>query len=200
MWPRVVISSPPAPLTAFPLPTTQIYRERPQEYENTERISLVCSFVASVLAGRYAEIETSDGSGMNLMHIRYVREKKKTLGNTENCVFVCGRRRFLHVYLCFVFLHGVFMAVFVAHYSPGYCLRYRTLLSTRVIGRDTKLPMLYFCAARGLEKFHAFFVMAVRDEKKKKRLFDYGPCFTRPCSPGTPTVDVVLQVVDIMMN
>ena len=48
----------------------QIHRERPQAYEDTERISLVCSFLASVLAGRYAEIETSDGSGMNLMHIR----------------------------------------------------------------------------------------------------------------------------------
>lgn len=48
----------------------QIYREQPDAYENTERISLVCSFLASVLAGRYAEIETSDGSGMNLMHIR----------------------------------------------------------------------------------------------------------------------------------
>lgn len=50
----------------------QIARERPNLYERTERISLVCSFLASVLAGRYAEIETSDGSGMNLMDIRYV--------------------------------------------------------------------------------------------------------------------------------
>lgn len=48
----------------------KIHRERPEAYDNTERISLVCSFLASVLAGRYAEIETSDGSGMNLMHIR----------------------------------------------------------------------------------------------------------------------------------
>ncbi|CAM9909786.1 unnamed protein product, partial [Laminaria digitata] len=54
----------------------QIRRERPQAYEDTERISLVCSFLASVLAGRYAEIETSDGSGMNLMHIR----RKRWLG------------------------------------------------------------------------------------------------------------------------
>ncbi|CAM9333617.1 unnamed protein product [Pylaiella littoralis] len=51
----------------------KIHRERPQEYANTERISLVCSFLASVMAGRYAEIETSDGSGMNLMHIREKR-------------------------------------------------------------------------------------------------------------------------------
>lgn len=48
----------------------KIHRERPEAYDNTERMSLVCSFLASVLAGRYAEIETSDGSGMNLMHIR----------------------------------------------------------------------------------------------------------------------------------
>lgn len=69
------------PTTRLPTPTlmwkpflrvvfVQIHRERPQAYEDTERISLVCSFLASVLAGRYAEIETSDGSGMNLMHIR----------------------------------------------------------------------------------------------------------------------------------
>lgn len=48
----------------------KIHRERPEAYDNTERISLVCSFLASMLVGRYAEIETSDGSGMNLMHIR----------------------------------------------------------------------------------------------------------------------------------
>lgn len=48
----------------------KIHRERPEAYDNTERISLVCSFLASFLSGRYAEIDTSDGSGMNLMHIR----------------------------------------------------------------------------------------------------------------------------------
>ncbi|CBJ33890.1 conserved unknown protein [Ectocarpus siliculosus] len=60
----------------------KIHRERPEAYDNTERISLVCSFLASVLAGRYAEIETSDGSGMNLMHIRF--------GFSRDCVVVAG--------------------------------------------------------------------------------------------------------------
>ncbi|CAM9776814.1 unnamed protein product [Ectocarpus sp. 8 AP-2014] len=60
----------------------QIHRERPEAYDNTERISLVCSFLASVLAGRYAEIETSDGSGMNLMHIREKRWVEEALEAT----------------------------------------------------------------------------------------------------------------------
>ncbi|CAN0417590.1 unnamed protein product, partial [Ectocarpus sp. 12 AP-2014] len=60
----------------------KIHRERPEAYDNTERISLVCSFLASVLAGRYAEIETSDGSGMNLMHIREKRWVEEALEAT----------------------------------------------------------------------------------------------------------------------
>ncbi|CAM9772057.1 unnamed protein product, partial [Discosporangium mesarthrocarpum] len=48
----------------------QVFRENPAAYERTERISLVCSFLPSVLTGRYVEIDTSDGSGMNLMHIK----------------------------------------------------------------------------------------------------------------------------------
>eukprot|EP00752_Nemacystus_decipiens_P002575 g2413.t1 len=60
----------------------KIHRERPEAYDNTERITLVCSFLASVLAGRYAEIETSDGSGMNLMHIREKRWVEEALEAT----------------------------------------------------------------------------------------------------------------------
>lgn len=48
----------------------KIQRTRPQVYEQTERISLVSSFAASILLGSYAPIDFSDASGMNLLNIR----------------------------------------------------------------------------------------------------------------------------------
>lgn len=48
----------------------KIYDTQPEVYNNTERISLVSSFMASILIGAYAAIDHSDGSGMNLMDIR----------------------------------------------------------------------------------------------------------------------------------
>lgn len=38
-------------------------------YEETERISLVSSFVTSLLLGRYAPLDFGDASGMNLLDI-----------------------------------------------------------------------------------------------------------------------------------
>ncbi|XP_051910885.1 xylulose kinase isoform X2 [Hippocampus zosterae] len=42
----------------------------PREFQDTERISLVSSFAASLFLGAYAAIDYSDGSGMNLLDIR----------------------------------------------------------------------------------------------------------------------------------
>jgi xylulokinase len=39
-------------------------------YKRTERISLVSSFMASLLVGKYASIDQADGAGMNLMDLR----------------------------------------------------------------------------------------------------------------------------------
>jgi xylulokinase len=43
--------------------------EDPAAYANTDRIHLVSSWLASLLAGRHASIDPGDGSGMNLMDL-----------------------------------------------------------------------------------------------------------------------------------
>jgi xylulokinase len=48
----------------------KIARLQAAAYADTERIGLVSSFVVSLLAGKYAPIDWSDGSGMNLLDIR----------------------------------------------------------------------------------------------------------------------------------
>lgn len=48
----------------------RIYETQPEVYRNTERISLVSSFMASLLIGDYACIDQTDGAGMNLMDIK----------------------------------------------------------------------------------------------------------------------------------
>ncbi|CAN0530399.1 unnamed protein product, partial [Ectocarpus sp. 12 AP-2014] len=49
---------------------SRIARREPEAYASCERVSLVSSFVTSLLAGRYCSIDASDASGMNLMDIR----------------------------------------------------------------------------------------------------------------------------------
>uniref|UniRef100_A0A4W6EZG7 Xylulose kinase n=1 Tax=Lates calcarifer TaxID=8187 RepID=A0A4W6EZG7_LATCA len=48
----------------------KLRQNRPEEFQDTERISLVSSFAASLFLGGYAAIDYSDGSGMNLLDIR----------------------------------------------------------------------------------------------------------------------------------
>lgn len=48
----------------------KFYQRETRAYELTDRIHMVSSFMASLLAGRHAPIDPGDGSGMNLMDIR----------------------------------------------------------------------------------------------------------------------------------
>ncbi|XP_026534718.1 xylulose kinase isoform X1 [Notechis scutatus] len=48
----------------------KIYSQDPEVYSQTEKISLVSNFAASLFLGAYAPIDYSDGSGMNLLQIR----------------------------------------------------------------------------------------------------------------------------------
>lgn len=48
----------------------KIFRTNPAGYGASERIALVSSFMATLFACRYAPIDVSDGSGMNLMNVR----------------------------------------------------------------------------------------------------------------------------------
>ncbi|MDA3800103.1 MAG: FGGY-family carbohydrate kinase [Kiritimatiellae bacterium] len=51
----------------------------PEVYAQTERISLISSFMPSLLIGDFAEIDFSDGSGMNLMDINSGQWNDKAL-------------------------------------------------------------------------------------------------------------------------
>jgi xylulokinase len=48
----------------------KFFKQEPDAYAATERIHVVSSFLASLLAGRHAPIDPGDASGMNLMDLR----------------------------------------------------------------------------------------------------------------------------------
>ncbi|XP_059453586.1 xylulose kinase 2 [Corylus avellana] len=60
----------------------KIFETQPEVYYNTERISLVSSFMASLLIGAYASIDETDGAGMNLMDIKQRTWSKMVLEAT----------------------------------------------------------------------------------------------------------------------
>lgn len=47
----------------------KVYETQEDIYHATERVSLVSSFMASLLVGDYVAIDHSDGAGMNLMDL-----------------------------------------------------------------------------------------------------------------------------------
>ncbi len=60
----------------------KIVQTRRPAYEETGRIALVSSFIASLLIGDHAPIDVSDGSGMNLMDIRNKSWARRALEST----------------------------------------------------------------------------------------------------------------------
>ncbi|KAL9225673.1 hypothetical protein vseg_001567 [Gypsophila vaccaria] len=60
----------------------RIFETQPDAYKNTERISLVSSFMASLLIGSYACIDETDGAGMNLLDIKQRAWSQKALDAT----------------------------------------------------------------------------------------------------------------------
>ncbi|XP_034667446.1 xylulose kinase [Drosophila subobscura] len=67
----------------------KVYQQCPEHYERTPRISLVSSFLSSLLVGGVASIEFCDGSGMNLLDINRRKWSEKCL---EACAPGLGRR------------------------------------------------------------------------------------------------------------
>uniref|UniRef100_A0A182NVF7 Xylulose kinase n=1 Tax=Anopheles dirus TaxID=7168 RepID=A0A182NVF7_9DIPT len=61
----------------------RIFQQRPDCYRNTERISLVSSFLASIFLGDVAPIDCSDGSGMNLLNVQ-------TRDWSDECLAACA--------------------------------------------------------------------------------------------------------------
>lgn len=67
----------------------KVYTQCPEQYERTSRISLISSFLASLLIGGIASIDYSDGSGMNLLDIR---KKKWSPACLDACAPDLARR------------------------------------------------------------------------------------------------------------
>ncbi|XP_017076003.2 LOW QUALITY PROTEIN: xylulose kinase [Drosophila eugracilis] len=57
----------------------KVYTKCPEHYERTPKISLISSFLASLLIGGIASIDYTDGSGMNLLDIRQKKWSQECL-------------------------------------------------------------------------------------------------------------------------
>lgn len=57
----------------------KVFRQRPDIYAATERITLISNFMASIFCGAYAPLDASDASGMNMMDIKTKRWSEQCL-------------------------------------------------------------------------------------------------------------------------
>ena len=57
----------------------KIAHDQPAAFENTEKISLISSYIPSLLLGAYASIDYADGSGMNMLDIHGKKWIQKAL-------------------------------------------------------------------------------------------------------------------------
>ena len=64
----------------------KLRQQRPECYNNTERISLVSSFAASLFTGRIVGIDWADAGGMNLLDIKSKTWHQQLLDVSINCV------------------------------------------------------------------------------------------------------------------
>ena len=62
----------------------KVAKKTPEIYQQTERVQLISNFLASILLGKYAPIDLSDGSGMNLLDVRQYQWSKE-------CLNACGK-------------------------------------------------------------------------------------------------------------
>lgn len=77
----------------------KIFQSQPEVYRNTERICLVSFFMASLLIGRYAFIDQTDGSGMNMMDIKQRARSAKAL--EVYYIFLVNEEQINDMFYCF---------------------------------------------------------------------------------------------------
>ena len=88
---------------------TIVFREKPEVYSNTERISLVSSFLCSLFLGDYAPIDLSDASGMNLLDL----EQKTWAPSCLEVLPRCGTKLCTRVHI--QLLYGTLCIVYKGH-------------------------------------------------------------------------------------
>lgn len=94
----------------------KLFQTQPGVYDNTERISVVSSFMASLLIGAYACIDETDAAGMNLMDIRQRVWSKIVL---EVCL-----HDYISLMLCDFFMNPLIFSASLMNLAISYRLQH----------------------------------------------------------------------------